>query len=119
MTISLAPTEGQTNSFYFRPTGARSATPKTVLDAAGRWAVLRGAIADTELDTSDDDLRKLLADEATALRFAAALPPRSADELLAKIEIFVAALGDANIARDLSLLGHAIAVDVRNLIATS
>jgi hypothetical protein len=96
-----------------------SASPRSVLDAYGRWAVLRGAIADMETNTPDDELRALMTAEADTVRQMAALQPRTFDELAAKLDAFLAVVDEAQVSRDLRLLAHALAVDVRAWAATA
>lgn len=90
-----------------------------MLDVYGRWSIVRGAIADMETETTDDELRSLLAEESMAMSQIAAIQPRTVDELLSKVEVFLAALAEATVTREVRLLGHALAVDIREWIATT
>jgi hypothetical protein len=103
---------------YSRPGAWPKARP-SVLDVYGRWSIVRGAIADMESETTDDELRSLIAEEAMAMSQMAAIQPRTVDELLSKVEVFLAALAEATVSREVRLLGHAIAVDVREWVATT
>lgn len=103
--------QSTTHSFLSR---IATVNPSSVLDAYGRWAVLRGAIADTEVSTSDDELRALMRAEEITLQQIIPLRPRSFDELAAKMEALLFMLDEAPVSHDLRLLGHALAVDIRS-----
>jgi hypothetical protein len=119
MTIAIDLDRMHAASTYSHPGVRSKARPRSVLDLYGRWSVLRGAIADMETDTSDDELRSLLAAESQAMRDMVAIQPRTVDELLAKLDVFLSALGETDTSRDIRLLGHAIAVDIQAWVATT
>lgn len=118
MTIAIDFDRRTAASSHSRPGPWPKARP-SVLDVYGRWSIVRGAIADMDTETSDDELRSLIAEEAVAMSQIAAIQPRTVDELLSKVEVFLAALAEAAVSREVRLLGHAIAVDVREWVATT
>lgn len=117
MTITLDTTRPRSLSHSYVAT-APAVRRRSVLDLYGRWSVLRGAIADMETETSDDELRAFLAAEADTVREMAALQPRTLDELNGKLEAFIALVDEADVSRDLRLLAHSLSVDIRSWAAT-